>query len=175
MITLVRLLTALWGFIVPAPSSRTGAWMCSTTHSSPWHWIEVSGQLDASAALPHHRTPAALWPPSKPQTLSRYFCVSFGYRTTESCVVQSIGIVTNTAFHLRLTVVIVGHYATSLKVAGSIPDVTGFCNWRNLPAALRPWGRLSLLTEMSIRNLPEGKGRPARKPDNLTAICEPIV
>jgi hypothetical protein len=31
------------------------------------------------------------------------------------------------------------------------------------------------LTEMSTRNLPGGKGRPERKPDNLTAICEPIV
>jgi hypothetical protein len=28
---------------------------------------------------------------------------------------------------------------------------------------------------MSIRNLPGGKGRPARKADNLTAICEQIV
>jgi hypothetical protein len=31
------------------------------------------------------------------------------------------------------------------------------------------------LVEMSTRNLPEGKGRPARKADNLTAICESIV
>jgi hypothetical protein len=31
------------------------------------------------------------------------------------------------------------------------------------------------ITEMSTRNLPEVKGRPARKADNLTAICEPIV
>jgi hypothetical protein len=31
------------------------------------------------------------------------------------------------------------------------------------------------LTEMSTRNLPGGKGRPARKADNLTAIYEPIV
>jgi hypothetical protein len=31
------------------------------------------------------------------------------------------------------------------------------------------------LTEMSPRNLPEGKGRPALKADNLTAICEPLV
>jgi hypothetical protein len=38
-----------------------------------------------------------------------------------------------------------------------------------LLAALWPWGRL---TEMSTRNLPSGKGRPARKADNLTAICE---
>jgi hypothetical protein len=30
-------------------------------------------------------------------------------------------------------------------------------------------------TEMSTRNLAEGKGRPARKADNLTAICEPTV
>jgi hypothetical protein len=28
---------------------------------------------------------------------------------------------------------------------------------------------------MSIRNLPVGKGGPVRKPDNLTAICEPTV
>jgi hypothetical protein len=31
------------------------------------------------------------------------------------------------------------------------------------------------LTEMSTRNLPGGKGRPARKDDNLIAIFEPIV
>jgi hypothetical protein len=31
------------------------------------------------------------------------------------------------------------------------------------------------LTEMSTRNLAGGKGRPARKADNLIAICEPIV
>jgi hypothetical protein len=31
------------------------------------------------------------------------------------------------------------------------------------------------LTEMSARNLPGGKGRPARKADNVTAICETIA
>jgi hypothetical protein len=31
------------------------------------------------------------------------------------------------------------------------------------------------LTEMSTRNIPGGKKRPAREADNLTAICEPIV
>jgi hypothetical protein len=31
------------------------------------------------------------------------------------------------------------------------------------------------LIEMSTRNLPRGKGRPACGADNLTAICEPIV
>jgi hypothetical protein len=36
-------------------------------------------------------------------------------------------------------------------------------------------GSTQPLAEMSTRNLPGGKGRPARKADNLTAICEPIV
>jgi hypothetical protein len=31
------------------------------------------------------------------------------------------------------------------------------------------------LTEMSTRNLPGGKKRPARRADNLAAICEPNV
>jgi hypothetical protein len=34
---------------------------------------------------------------------------------------------------------------------------------------------IQLLTEMSTTNPPGGKGRPARKADNLTAICELIV
>jgi hypothetical protein len=38
-----------------------------------------------------------------------------------------------------------------------------------LPAALWP------LTEMSTRNFYGRKGQPARKADNPTAICEPIV
>jgi hypothetical protein len=36
-------------------------------------------------------------------------------------------------------------------------------------------GSTQLLTEMSTRNLPGGKGRQVRGADNLTAICEPIV
>jgi hypothetical protein len=31
------------------------------------------------------------------------------------------------------------------------------------------------LTEMSTRNLPGGKGRPARKPDNLTDFLENVA
>jgi hypothetical protein len=31
------------------------------------------------------------------------------------------------------------------------------------------------LTKMSTRNFLRGKGRPARKADNLTAICEPTA
>jgi hypothetical protein len=36
-------------------------------------------------------------------------------------------------------------------------------------------GSTQPLTEMSTRNLPEGKGRPERVADNLSAIREPIV
>jgi hypothetical protein len=36
-------------------------------------------------------------------------------------------------------------------------------------------GSTQPLTEMSTRNLPGGKRRPARGADNLTAICERIV
>jgi hypothetical protein len=36
-------------------------------------------------------------------------------------------------------------------------------------------GSTQPLTEMSTRKSPGGKGRPARKADNLTTICEPIV
>jgi hypothetical protein len=36
-------------------------------------------------------------------------------------------------------------------------------------------GSTQPLTEMSTKNLPGGKGRPARKADNLTAIYDQIV
>jgi hypothetical protein len=36
-------------------------------------------------------------------------------------------------------------------------------------------GSTQPLTEMSTRNIPGGKGRPALKADNLTIICEPNV
>jgi hypothetical protein len=36
-------------------------------------------------------------------------------------------------------------------------------------------GSAQPLTEKSTWNLPGGKGRPVRKADNLTAICEPTV
>jgi hypothetical protein len=58
------------------------------------------------------------------------------------------------------------NYATSRKIAGSIPDeVIGFFNWHNSSNVIMTLGSTKSLTEMSIRNLP----------DNLTAIYDPIV
>jgi hypothetical protein len=50
-----------------------------------------------------------------------------------------------------------------------------FFGWPNPSTRNMAVGSTQPLTEMSTRNLPRGKGRPAPKADNLTAICEPIV
>jgi hypothetical protein len=68
------------------------------------------------------------------------------------------------------------HYATSRKVVGSVPvDVIGFSNWPNLSSPTLPQVSTHTLTECVPGNLPGGKGRPARKADNLTAMCELII
>jgi hypothetical protein len=70
----------------------------------------------------------------------------------------------------------VRHYATSQKVEASIPDeVIGFFNLPNPSCRTMALRSIQPLTEMSTRNLPGGKGRPACKAENLTAICEPTV
>jgi hypothetical protein len=70
----------------------------------------------------------------------------------------------------------VKNYATSRKVVCSIPDeATGILNWPNPSSRTIALGSTEPLTEMSTRNFPGFKGRPARKAVNLTAICEPIV
>jgi hypothetical protein len=61
-------------------------------------------------------------------------------------------------------------------VTGSIPhEVIGLFNWPNPSSLTMTLGLMQPLTEMSTRNFPGGKGLLARKADNLTAICEPIV
>jgi hypothetical protein len=68
------------------------------------------------------------------------------------------------------------HYATSWKVAGSIPDeVIGFFSWPDPFSWTMALGSTKPLTEMSTRNHPGGIGQPVRKADNLSTICEPIV
>jgi hypothetical protein len=60
------------------------------------------------------------------------------------------------------------HYATSRKVAGSNPDeLIGFFNRPNPSSRTMALMSTQRLTEMSTRNLHEGKGRPALKADNL--------
>jgi hypothetical protein len=55
------------------------------------------------------------------------------------------------------------------------PDEVDFFNSPNPSSRTMALGSTKSLTEMSTRNLPGGKGRPARKADNITAICEPIL
>jgi hypothetical protein len=50
-----------------------------------------------------------------------------------------------------------------------------FFNWSNHSNRTVSLGSTLPLAEMSTGNLPGSKRPPARKPDNLTAICEPIV
>jgi hypothetical protein len=60
--------------------------------------------------------------------------------------------------------------------AGSNPDeVIGFFSLPNLSSRTVVLRLTQPLTEMSTRNLSEGKGPSAHKTDNLTTICELIV
>jgi hypothetical protein len=63
----------------------------------------------------------------------------------------------------------------SRKVAGSSPDEVDFFNLPNTSTRAMALRLTQPVTKMSTRNLPGGKGRPARKADNLTAICEPTA
>jgi hypothetical protein len=68
------------------------------------------------------------------------------------------------------------HYATSWKVPGSIPKkVTGFFNWPNPSSHTMALVSTQPLPEMSTRNLPGGKGKPAHKDGNSTATSEQTV
>jgi hypothetical protein len=66
------------------------------------------------------------------------------------------------------------HNATSRKVAGSSSDEVDFFNLPNPSSRTMTLGSTQPLTEISTRNFPGDKGRPAHKADNITAICEPI-
>jgi hypothetical protein len=61
------------------------------------------------------------------------------------------------------------------KDAGSNPDEVDFFNLPNPSSLTMALGSTQPLTDMSIRIIPWVKGRPARKANNLIAICEPIV
>jgi hypothetical protein len=56
-----------------------------------------------------------------------------------------------------------------------VPDEVNFFNLPNPSSRTMAMGSTQPLTEMSTRNLPGGKKRPARRADNLAAICESNV
>jgi hypothetical protein len=65
---------------------------------------------------------------------------------------------------------------TMCRFAGSVPDeVVGFFNLPNPSSRTVALGSTQPLTEISTVTLSGNKRRLARKADNLTAICEPIV
>jgi hypothetical protein len=56
-----------------------------------------------------------------------------------------------------------------------VPDEVDFFNLPNPSRRTIALGSTQPLTEMSTRNFPGGKRRPARRADNLAAIYEPNV
>jgi hypothetical protein len=102
--------------------------------------------------------------------LSAFFFTSYYFWTdgrTDRC---------DEACRSILHLCIAGEQKFSCYIAGSILDeVIGFSNWRNPSSRTTARGSTQSLTEMSTRNLPKGKERPARKADNLIAIFEQIV
>jgi hypothetical protein len=67
------------------------------------------------------------------------------------------------------------HYATSRKVARSSPDEVDFFHLPNPSSRTMALGSTKPLTEMIPGIFLGGKGRSARRADNLTTICEPTV
>jgi hypothetical protein len=56
-----------------------------------------------------------------------------------------------------------------------VPDEVDLSNLPNPSSHTMTLESTQPLTVISTRNFPGGKKRPARKADNLTAICEPNV
>jgi hypothetical protein len=83
---------------------------------------------------------------------------------------------------LLLIIIIIGgtlwrswlrRYATSRKVAVSIPDEDiGFFNWPNPSSRTMALGSTQPLIEMSTRNLPGSKGRPAGRPPSVSRLSK---
>jgi hypothetical protein len=65
-----------------------------------------------------------------------------------------------------------GRFVTRVRISMRSLDFFTLTNPSSRTMAL---GFTQPITEMSIRNRPEGKARPARKAHNLTAICERTV
>jgi hypothetical protein len=59
--------------------------------------------------------------------------------------------------------------------AGSSPDEVDLFNLPNTFSRTMALGSTQPLTELITGDISGGKGRPACKAENLTAICEPII
>jgi hypothetical protein len=64
---------------------------------------------------------------------------------------------------------------TSILSFSGILTIIGFLNWPNTSSRTMVLGSTQPLPEMSTTNFLGGKGRPARKADNFTTICESIA
>jgi hypothetical protein len=60
------------------------------------------------------------------------------------------------------------------QIMNGVDEVIGFFNWPNPSSRIMALWWTQVPTEMSTRNFPWVKWRPAREADNLTTICEPI-
>jgi hypothetical protein len=56
-----------------------------------------------------------------------------------------------------------------------VPDEVDFLSSPNPSGRTLALGSTQPLREMSTRNLPGSKKRPASRADNLVTICEPII
>jgi hypothetical protein len=107
------------------------------------------------------------------------------WETLPAILSRSAGILkeASTASFLRLSGFLLctnhWHYAKKRNVAGSIPEqVIGFFDSPNSSSRTMALGSTQPPAEMSTRNLPGGgggKGRPARKADNVSTIYELTV
>jgi hypothetical protein len=67
---------------------------------------------------------------------------------------------------------IVGTMLQAGRTPVRVPDEVDFFGLPKPSSHTMALGSTRSLTETSTRNLPESKGRPTRKADNLTATCE---
>jgi hypothetical protein len=82
---------------------------------------------------------------------------------------------TNSFWGVRGSVVGWGTMLQAGRSPVRVPDEVHFLNIPNPSSRTMTLGSTQPLREMSNRNLPAGKKQPARRDDNLAAICEPNV
>jgi hypothetical protein len=152
--------SSFWRILLP-PSSG----LRSTITFLPWRWKrQVPQKYSQISTRPHGIIPkyTVIFTAIHENLKSR--CTSVLAQNIHGCMISEIQIQFNLycnpvgmRYHSWLR-----HYATSQKVTGSSPDeVPGIFNWSNRSSLTMALGWTQPLTEMSTRNLPGGKRRPA--------------